>query len=73
MSLSHVFLQEKCGRRYSKDCVFSLLLYNHQRSVLLAGGLRQSMELQKGLNSPINLVAWEIWKHQNDYVFNGTW
>ena len=26
-------------------------------------------EMRKGLNSLIILVAWEIWKHRNDCVF----
>jgi len=26
---------------------------------------------RKGINSLIILVSWEIWKHRNDYVFNG--
>ena len=28
-------------------------------------------EMKKGLNSLITLVAWEIWKHRNECVFNG--
>ncbi|GJN17837.1 hypothetical protein PR202_gb04939 [Eleusine coracana subsp. coracana] len=30
------------------------------------------MEQRKGLNSLIILAAWEIWKHRNDCVFEGT-
>uniref|UniRef100_J3MRA8 Uncharacterized protein n=1 Tax=Oryza brachyantha TaxID=4533 RepID=J3MRA8_ORYBR len=27
--------------------------------------------MRKGINSLVTLVAWEIWKHRNDCVFNG--
>ncbi len=29
-------------------------------------------EQRKGLNSLIIVVDWEIWKDQNDYMFNGS-
>ena len=28
-------------------------------------------QVQKGLNSPIILRAWSLWKHRNRYVFDG--
>ena len=28
-------------------------------------------EIRKGLNSLIILVAWELWKHRNAWVFEG--
>ncbi|GJN30358.1 hypothetical protein PR202_gb18655 [Eleusine coracana subsp. coracana] len=28
------------------------------------------MQLRKGLNTMIILVAWELWKHRNKYVFD---
>jgi hypothetical protein len=33
--------------------------------------LTVSEDARKGLNSLIILRAWTIWKHRNDYVFNG--
>uniref|UniRef100_A0A0A9DNR5 Uncharacterized protein n=1 Tax=Arundo donax TaxID=35708 RepID=A0A0A9DNR5_ARUDO len=29
-------------------------------------------ELRKGVNSLVTLIAWEIWKHRCECVFNGT-
>lgn len=31
----------------------------------------RTKEVRKGINSLATLVAWEIWKHHNDCVFNG--
>lgn len=34
-------------------------------------GVLVDKDLRKQFNSLVILVAWEIWKHRNDYVFNG--
>jgi hypothetical protein len=35
-------------------------------------GSRVSRTLKEGLNTLLILGAWTIWRHQNDYVFNGS-